>query len=213
MWDKLKGLVMEDEPGDAKPAAQSPSPQAAKPSVGSTPTPGGINQAMVDAIRKSTFSRNTALTNLIQQADGFIDIIPDQTMRLKAAHKASGNRSTKEIIDAIAIHLSDVDGEEMRFGQALAANITDQVGGLQQRAAILESQTSAKNTEIQQLTQRISLLQQEISQTAEAAAAARADATAKESELRQAESDFKAAANAVRAELNGQKATIQSTLG
>lgn len=220
MWDKLKSLVMEDD--CAAPAA-TPAPKirpattSVQPPVQGAPIVYGagapaLNQGFVDAIRKATFTRNTALTNLIQQSENFIGIIDDPVVRIKAAHKASGSRSAKDITDAVAIHLSDVDGEESRFATALNAKIKNDVGSLTMRGDAQERQLELMNSEIATMQERIVKLQANIVDGANALNQLRHDASQKEAELRTAEAEFKVAADHVRAELNGHKTTITSTL-
>ena len=85
VWDKMKGMLFEEEPNStttapAKPAA-APVQGGQAPSTMSNFSAPTLNEAMVGAIRKATFSRNTALTNLITQAENFADVIPDPTMQ------------------------------------------------------------------------------------------------------------------------------------
>jgi chromosome segregation ATPase len=209
----IKGLVLEEEGETTSTPTQKP--VAAQATNGSTSPASSstLNPAMVQAIEKATFGRNTALTALLAQSDNLADVIPDQVMRLKAAHKAGGGRSPKEIADAVAIHLSDVDGEEMRFSQALNAKIQTEVGGLTRQADAAEQATAAANDEIRRLTERITSLQGQVLEQTTKASQLRGEAQAKEHELRQAEVEFKAAAQHVRETLNGHKSTILSTLG
>lgn len=217
--DSVKGAIFEAD-GEAPVATQPQAPQGATPA----PRPPGsslnfvpvnaVNPEMVAAIRKQTFSRNTALTQLITASDALVDIIPDPVMRLKAAQKTNGGgRGAKELAEAVQIHLNDVDSAEMQFGQALDTKIKTEVGALENQANTAEHQIQSMNTEIQNLTQRIAQLQQNIGEQTTNASSLRAQVAAKTSELGQAQLEFKAAAEAVRQELNGHKATILSTLG
>lgn len=227
MWmSKLKGMVFEGDGSSPEPAA-APAPQGApqahqpassgyKPlgSGMSYAPPAAVNEDMVAAIRKQTFGRNTALTALINAADQLADVIPDPTMRLKAAQKTAGaGRVAKEFADAVTIHLSDVDAAEMQFASALEGKIKAEVGGLKAQAVQAESQVNAANSEVQSLQQRIAQLQQQTVEQTTNFHNLNAQAASKEAELRQAEVEFKAAAAHVRNELNGHKATILSTLG
>ena len=221
VWDKIKGSIFESE-GDtetaapAKPGAQpTGAPQGAAPKPGMTYVPAPtVNTAMVDAIRKQTFARNTALTALITASEALVDIIPDPVMRLKAAHKtAAGGRSAKDISDAVAIHMQDVDGEELRFSKTLEATVNGEVGTLNRQAEAAEQAAAAANNEIASLQQRINMLHQQAGENATKATTLRAEAQARHSELAQHEAEFKAAAQVVRNELNGHKNTILSTLG
>lgn len=215
MLNKLKGMLF-DEDSSAAPgqpaAAVPPKPMAGSP-VPMTAPSHGPNEAMVEAIRKATFARNTALTTLIQQAENFKEIIPDPAMRMKAAHKASGSRSSKEISDAVIIHLNDVDGEVTRFSQTIESKIKAEVGGLTATADQQERQIAAMNNEVAQLNERLIALQTNLVAGAQKLSDLRAEASMKEADLRSAEVDFKGAADVVRAELNGHKANIVSTLG
>lgn len=226
MWNNLKAgfnsVMFEggDAPAQEQAAPvqqQQPQVQRAGGTVGSGISyapPSALNQNMVDAIRKQTFGRNTALTALIGAADQLVDIIPDPTMRLKAAQKTAGaGRAAKEFADAVQIHLSDVDAAEMSFAQTLDGKIKAEVGGLKAQAQQAEIQVNSANTEIQNLQNRIVQLQQQAVDHTTAFHNFNAEAMAKENELRQAETEFKAAAAHVRNELNGHKATILSTLG
>lgn len=207
--DKVKGMIIEEEPA----VEAAPAQPATLDKVAVRPT-SQLNQDMVAAIRKETFSRNTVLTALMTAATELADIIPDSTMRLKAAQKtAGGGRSGKDIADAVAIHLNDVDNAELKFGQALSAKVQAEVGGLTRQADALEQSAADSQRQVQALTQKLQELQATIGEQAKQAASLRSQAQVKEAELRQAELEFKAAAQTVRAELNDHKSTILSTLG
>jgi len=221
---KIKGALLEDEPEKpgAQQPAQAPVPTHAirgggqQPSSPLTYAPMApqLNQAFVDAIRKQTFQRNTALTALINAADQLVDIIPDPVMRIKAAHKTAGaGRKPQEIADAVAIHLNDVDGEVMRFNQTLQTKITQEVGGLTKGADAAENSVTTAQGEIQRLSERIQQLQQQVGEKTAEAQRLRGEAQSKENDLRQAETEYKTAADAVRQELNTHKSTILSILG
>jgi len=223
LWDKVKSAIVEDD-GTVEAAAPQGAPQPQMQKVVRTneggtmtsyhPVAPAVNQEMVAAIRKQTFSRNTALTALITASDALADIIPDPAMRLKAAQKTAGaGRGAKELAEAVQIHLNDVDGAEMQFGQALEGKIKQEVGGLQRQADVAEQSVQTMNQRIQQLQQEIQNLQQQSAEQSTNAMNLRSQAASKEAELRQADTEFKAAANAVRQELNSHKATILSTLG
>ena len=222
IFDKMRGMLIEDDGSSDVATAQKPGApvqvlQGAAPrtSTMSTFAQGPmLNEAMAAAIRKATFSRNTALTALITASDALVDIIPDPVMRLKAAQKTAGaGRSGKEISEAVAIHLSDVDSEEQRFAQMLSTKVQGEVGGLQRQAETTEQAVQSASHEIQNLQQRILTLQQQMGENSAKASSLRSEAQTKEHELRQAETEFKAAAQAIRNELNGHKNTILSTLG
>ncbi len=213
LLDTLKNLVIEDDArtvapvaaGQSQPATVAGQPHVLRPA---------LNQAMVDAIRKQTFGRNTALTALTAASDALADIIPDQTMRLKAAQKTAGaGRAAKEFVDAVQIHLNDVDAAERDFAAAVQKKIGVECGGLGRQADQAETVIAAKQAELQGIQARIGQLQAEIGEQTSCVGQLRQQAATKEADLRQSEVEFKAAACAVRDELNSQKQTILSTLG
>ena len=221
IWDTIKSAVVETDPATTPPPAAQAPQGAAQPAAGVKATTtvsyqplSSVNKDMVEMIRKQTFSRNTALTALIQASDTLADIITDPVVRLKAAQKtAGGGRGAKEFADAVQIHLNDVDGAEMQFAQALEGKIKNEVGGLQAQAAAADAQVNNLTAEIQNLTQRIQNAQQQIADTSLKRNELQAQASTKEAEFRQAEQEFRVAAETVRHELLGHKATILSTLG
>lgn len=221
-WDKVKGTIFEGEVAAAE-VEQAQAPKGVQ-EPGYKPMGAGmvypakstthVNQDMVESIRKQTFSKNTALTALITASDSLIDIIPDPVTRLKAAQKmAGGGRGAKELAEAVAIHLNDVNSAEQQFGVMIDQKVLEQVGGLQAQAKNAEQQINSANQEIQNLTNRIQQLQSTVAEATTNMANFQAQASAKEVELRQAGVEFKGAAEVVRQELNTHKQTILSTLG
>lgn len=207
----LKSAIYEDpNAGKAAPAA---APQAQGMPVSGIAPQNLQNQAMVAEIKKATFSRNTAFTRVLQAADTLVDVVPDQTMRLKAAFKMAGaGQSGKQVADAVDVHLQDVDGEEMRFKQAIDQKTAQEVGALNAKASVLEQQVSAASAEIQAAQQRITELNTTIVTLSQQAGEAKTQAAQKTTELAAAQAQFKLSADAVRAELNAQKALVVSTL-
>lgn len=215
--DKLKGVLYE------QPEGQSPAQVTASTGLGvaSMTTPGGqalspiasVNADMVSAIKKVTFGRNTAFTQLLAASEALADVIPDQVMRLKAAHKtAGGGRTGRQIAEAVDVHLADVDSEERKFGQMIDGKIASDVGAIEQEARSAQQTVDHGTAEIQQLTQRIAELQVSIGQAQGVVQTAQVQVSQKRQELDGAKNDFKLAANAVRNELNNSKSAIVSTL-
>lgn len=221
LLDKIKAVasdaLFEAEPG----VQQAPEAQAstnAAPSAMAVPTADmmsmqmTVNTEMVDAIRKAAFGRQTALTTLISAAENLKDVIPDQTMRMKAAYKTIGGRDVKQITDAVQIHLSDVDGEEMRFSNMIKAKADSEIGGLNRQAEAMKQTIDTANAEINIATRRIAELNASIGEATASQAQFLSQASAKQQELAQAETQFKQAAAQVRNELNGHKAVVLSVL-
>lgn len=221
----LRDAVFEADPNAPK-AAPAPAPAVQGQTPGLTITASnispGVPMAMaapvdatfVGAIKKAVFGRNTALTQLMATADKLANIIPDPSQRLKAAFATAGDgRTVKQIADAVDVHLSDVDGEELKFKQVLDSKAQTEVAPLEQQHQAAMSQIQAAQNEIQAAQQRIADLNASIANLSTQASQAAQGAQAKKQELDTMAVSFKAAANAVRTELQQNKAVIMTALG
>lgn len=214
--NKLKDAVYDAPPESAAQAAPttasvgaSAQPMLATQSFGAPV----VNTDMVAAIRKAVFGRNTAFTQLLSASEALADVIPDPTMRLKAAHKTGGaGRTGKQIADAVDVHLQDVDGEELRFKNMIDTKAQTEVGTIDAQVQTATSQAQQAAQEIEQLSQRVGALQKMIGEMNTKATELSAQSVMKRAELEAASAQFKLAANAVRIELNGSKSAILSTL-
>ena len=213
MFSALKGMIFEEDPNAVKTAPTTPTITSANiPSTPMSLTP-QISPEFVAAIRKVVLARNTALTQLLAAADKLATIIPDANTRFKAAFATAGDgRSVKQIADAVDIHISDVDGEELRFKAAIDQKASAEVGTLEVRAQQAANAITSAQQQIEQAQQRISELTQQIGQAQADQASAMAEANTKRNEIEQAAVQFKLAAQAVRHELQSHKSTILSAL-
>lgn len=220
MWDKLKNAMFEQDPGAAKPATPAPAMTAATlatlaagPSMAAPLLSPGVNPEFVAAIRKAVMGRNTALTQLMATADKMTNIIADPQLRLKAAYAAAGDgRSVKQIIEAVDVHLSDVDGEELRFKSAMDGKAHAELTPLEQQAVQLGSQIKSAQEQIAAFQARVIELTNNIGTMTQQQAETNTTIANKRHELGVMAEGFKAAASAVRAELQGNKVTISSAL-
>lgn len=217
LGNKLKGMVYDDvvpvivQPTATPQAGIQAMTQLGGQALGAIST--SLNADMVAMIKKVTFGRNTAFTQLLQASESLADVIPDAVMRLKAAHKtAGGGRTGRQIADAVDVHLQDVDGEEMRFKAVVEQNSKVEVGALETQAQTAQDSIVGAQAEIQKAQQLIADLTGTITQQTQVAAHANAEVVQKRAELDAAQNQFKLAAQAVRNELNGSKAAILSTL-
>jgi prefoldin subunit 5 len=218
MWSALKGALFEEDPNAPKPA-----PVAAKPAAvvtGAAPTVGQpivfaptVNQAFVDAIRKAVFSKQTALTSLVQVADTMAAIIPDQTTRYRAAFAAAGGgRTVQQVAAAADIHLSDIAGEESRFTAAATAKLGGEMRNMQQVEASLGQGIESATRDIAAARKRIEDLETQVRDATNRLAETQAAIASKKAELEQASSEFKAAADAVRTEITTLRQVVVSSL-
>lgn len=209
----IKGVLFETDPNEAKAVVVVADPQA---SIGlastSLPQATGINPEYVAAIRKAALTRQSPLTQLMDQLDKFATIIQDPMVRMKAAHASVPGLTVKQLSDAVDAHLSDVDGEELKFKAMIDSKIAQDVGGVQAEAEGLAKQIAQAQADIQAAQTRIAELGQEIGTLSGQLSQAQNLATTKKIELDQASQQFKVAAQAVRSELTSNKQAILTSL-
>jgi hypothetical protein len=213
MFKSIKGLLFEEDPAQAAAPQAAPAQTAAAPAAiptqpgqaAAAPIATSPKQAIVEAIRKATMSRNTAYTQLARAADALHDLIPDQVMRLKAAYRTSGaGRTAQQIAEAIDIHLQDIGGEELRFHQMIESKLATEVEGRRRQAQAAADAARSAHEQIQALEKLIIEKNEEATRISGEAAQVSLD-------LQQSHADFKLAAAQVRSELEGAKALIIST--
>ncbi len=159
---KFKGMIYDDVaevPAAAAPAAGIQAmTQLGGQAAGVIHT--SLNADMVAAIKKTTFGRNTAFTQLLAASEALADVIPDQVMRLKAAHKTAGaGRTGKQIADAVDVHLQDVDGEVLRFKALIDQRTAADVGSLQAQLDQSAAEIATANAAIVAAQKRIADMQ------------------------------------------------------
>jgi chromosome segregation ATPase len=209
MLGSLKSMIWNDDPNEVKPAA----PAAQAPQASSAGLASSTNPQMLAAIRTAVYERNTAYTQLKNAAESLADVIPDPTMRLKAAQKTAGaGRTAQQIVDAVDVHLQQVDAEELRFKTTLDKKINDTAHSLTAAVKLAEDSIASANAGIAAAEQQIANLRAVIAEQSSKASAATTELNSRTAELQQADAQFKAAADEVRIELRAAKSTILSTL-
>jgi chromosome segregation ATPase len=200
----VKGAIFEETPGDTT----VPAPVAANPSNPSVPTAAPtVDADMVTAIKKTTLARKTAYTALLEAADKLTNVIPDSNTRIKAAYAmVSGEQRTIDtIVNALDIHINDVDSEKARFAQQSKSLHDTDVAAVRTQADTL----AATNARLQQ---QIAELNQQVNANAASIATLAQQADVRQQELDRAAAQFAASAQIVRAEFEQQRATLTTLL-
>jgi chromosome segregation ATPase len=169
---------------------------------------------MATAIKKATLARKTPFTALLEASDKLAGVIADASTRLKAAYATIGNefRSIDQISKSIDLHISDVDGEKMRFLQATQNKRALEVNGLKSKISGLEKENRDLQKEYDELQKRSSELVTSIGNNRVQIESANQEATKKEAEIAGVEQQFETAARQVKDEFDQQKKIILSTL-
>jgi predicted nucleic acid-binding Zn-ribbon protein len=211
MWDKLKSFVVEDDA--PKTVAPDPLAAAARPLGTSTAAPAQNNE-FVTALRAAIKARPTAFTALLQSSDKLASVIPDPSMRLKAAYEMvrGDGRGINELLQAIEIHAQDLAQQQRQFDAASERKKTEVLATTQAELTNLGTGIDSARTQIAALTSQLQSLNQLISDNTVRQGELSQKIAAEEQHFVFAKQQFAAALSLVTSELSGQKAIISSTL-
>lgn len=215
MWSSLKNALFESDPNAVQTAQPTAKPVAAVPNTGATPgvvvVPTG--NEFVAALRNAIKARASAFTNLLAAADKLASIIPDPATRLKAAFATVGDgRSPKEIIDAIAVHVSDLEGQKLQFSKALEGQRATALGALQSEFDAIKPSNDTAAAQIDAYSQQILQLQQLVIKNNARAAELQGQLVTETARFTASAQQFESALAVVKQELDDQKAAVASTL-
>jgi chromosome segregation ATPase len=219
LLDTIKNSIFEEDPN--KPAAPAAAPVTSDP-VGTTPSSApvstyvpapAVDDEAVKALRNVAYARPTAFKTLLDAMEKMKDIILDEGTRAKAAFAtiSSDARTPAQIIQAIDIHLNDLQGEQSRFNSlaeskknslstSLAAaenNTTREIETAEREWQALHDQMDAKNKRILELKDSLVKTQHERQNI--------------DADFQRAATNFSVAYNQVRSELEN-KRNIFSTI-
>lgn len=221
MLKKLAGMFVElpEETQAAQQPAKTlaPLPGAApvRPTIHNVISMPNVDPQMLEVLQKRIVSRPTAYTALLDHADAFSDVIPDENMRLQAAGKAvtkDGSRTTASILQAIDVHIADVEGERMRFKQTTDNQIQMKSGKLREQVVNLEKQNQNNASEIERLQAQIAKLQENSANNATAINDLTIQANQAESDIVATAESFERAVEYVKNDLTNKKSKLASVL-
>lgn len=163
--NKAKGLIWEDDGSAAQapvvqatpaPTVQSTQNQPSAMIQPSTPWPrtGEVNPEMVADILGSTLSAETPFTKLFASAKALADVIPDEGMRIRAAHKMTG-ASSQAVLDALQMHLTQVDLAGTNFKKTAERRKDAELVELRQKIATTGSRIAEAQADIERANARI----------------------------------------------------------
>jgi len=198
-------VFVETDDDKASPAATAP--VTARPSTTSAPVSVSVvDPDMVATLQKVIDSRKTPYTALLEASQKLASVIPDETQRLKAAFvTVSGDRSLSDIVKAIDVHVSDLEGQVMRFRQTTAAQISTKVGAKRAQATSFSTEIESNKGEIDRLNARNNDLASQVQTLT-------AQADADEQEIGAVETRFEAAVTFLTNNLTATKQHLSSVL-
>lgn len=215
LMDSLRGAIWNDPTATSTPSSTAAAAPvlAAQPVAGAAPIAPAANQAIIEALQKVIMTRNTAFTQLLSTAETLKDVIPDPTMRLKAAFKTTAaGRTPQQIADAVDVHMQDLVGQEAVFKSNIDSSFGAELAAMQASDAALKAEIESANAHIQQAQQQIQQLTAAISENQTKLMQLGAQAASKQAEIDKARADFGAALQKVKDDLTSNRAAILSTL-
>jgi len=162
---KILGLFVETEESNPDQSAQSEPPVKAINTKSTSAVEVSVDQEMLATLQSKIKSRTSPYVTLIEAADRLVSVLPDEPTRLKAAFAmvtGDGNRSVSSITKAIDVHLSDLEGERIRFKKTSDEQTILKSASLRDQAKNLHAQNVTNTSQIERLQADIAKLQDSI---------------------------------------------------
>ena len=206
----LKDMVFEDD---------TPRSQAQTVSTGTVPSVPNLRVVASDnqyigALRDAIKGRSTALTALTAAAEKLITVIPDADMRLKAAFEMikGDGRGVKELVDAITVHIADLESQKLQFTRAIDAESQSTIGQLQAELSSNAANTESAQNQIKSMQAQIDQLRKEVTIYGNRKIEIDQNIQAETARLSQNTQLFELALITVKNELENQRKLIQTSL-
>jgi hypothetical protein len=223
LWSSIASLVVET---DEKPAT-APEKQPVQAAMAAPTVPGQLptfvapvnslapDPDMIAQLQTVVTKKASPYSAFLESAATLDGIIPDETMRLRAAIKVvtgDGKRTFEQISSAIDMHISDVEGQRLLFKGAADSRRRSEVDAPKQRAESLRNQNVQIQSQVEQLEAQIARLRDQAVQQDAEASQLDAQAQAAEADISTNEHRFGLSVDYVKNELAAKKQLI-STVG
>ena len=122
------------------------------------------NEEIVNTIQTAVLSKKTAYTTFVEASMRLEAVIPDETTRMKAAFVTvtGDGRSLEQVLQALDMHATDVDGEVLRCKRSLDAKRNDEVIRVRTMGSNLMETNKRLTEQVASLQQQIEKATQEI---------------------------------------------------
>ena len=215
MLDALKRFANEHILADGAqvPLENGSAPPVRQPATLPSASAGPSDNPFIDLLRQAVKARNSPYTSL-QLAIDKLSMIPDPTVRTQAAFATiqGEGRGAREVLQAVDVHLQDLESQKMQFSQAVERQRTAALGALQSELDSIAPANAAAQQQIEQLSQQINNLTQQIGQRNARAGEVQAQIATEGQRFTLQGQQFEAALTIVKAELEGQKMVLATTL-
>lgn len=209
-FKKVGRLIFEEEA-----APDSTGGAVHKTAPNPTPASVGVTADLASKLVQTVLGRKSAYTALLDAAEPMKTIIPDEATRFKAAFAvihASQQRTIEQVVQAIDVHVSDLDGEQMRFLQS-SKEARDK--GVAARQADITNSThriKSLREEMDRTNKRLVEMAEELRKTEQSVVTLQTELTAEEHKIQSIENEFRSALASAKADLGARQERLRAWL-
>jgi len=210
---KLLGFFVETEETNEAPTAKPAIPVSAV--VPTAKAASSVDQEMLASLQKKIHARSSPYITLIEAAQRMSGVIPDESTRIKAAYtmvSADGTRSLSSIMQAIDVHIADLEGERLRFRNASDEQTSRKSAAMRDQARNLEEQNAENAAQIQRLQADVAKLQTAIATNAAQSRELKQEADSADGEIKRVSIAFDVAVDFLKRDLAAKKNSLTTIL-
>jgi chromosome segregation ATPase len=168
------------------------------------------DEQMVESLLKVMMKRKTPYTALLDTSKKMEAAIPDENSRIKAAFAilSSDGTTTDNIAQSIDVHLTDLEGEHLRFKSISDQQVQQQSKSIKDRINNLTQENTSATTQIEELRLRIAALEEKEQKNNSEIITLTSQANELDLKITSTYNSFKNALDHIKNDLNNKKLTL-----
>ena len=177
--------------------------------------PASVTAGLANKLVQTVLGRKSAYTALMDATEPMKSIIPDEETRTKAAFAvihASQQRTVEQVMQAIDLHASDLEGEEMRFLQSSKEAREKGVTAKQTEISNTNSRIKSLHEEMDHANKRLADMAEELRKAEQTVASLQTAMNTEENKIQAVENEFRVALASAKAELDARKDRLRAWL-
>jgi chromosome segregation ATPase len=180
-----------------------------------TPVINSPDEQMVESLLKVMMKRKTPYTALLDTSKKMEAAIPDENSRIKAAFAilSSDGTTTDNIAQSIDVHLTDLEGEHLRFKSISDQQVQQQSKSIKDRINNLTQENTSAIAQIEELRLRIATLEKKEQENNSEIITLTNQANELDLKITSTYNSFKNALDYIKNDLNNKKLTLGRILG
>lgn len=173
-----------------------------------------IDNAMYDRLNKVVLTRKTSYTALLETCEKLKRSIPDDATRLRASFDliSADGRSLDGINQAIDIHISDLDGEHLRFKATTESQLQQKSKAPREKAQSLTNDNESRLSKIENMKNEIAQHEETIRLNTLSITDLNNEADKLEYDIKSVYEQFKVTLDQVKTELQTKKSILANTI-